>query len=472
MIVLRQAELFHFPLKLRMPFRYGIATLTDLPHAVVRLTFEIDGKLQSGLAADNLPPKWFTKDASRDTTEEIAEIFNVMRAAIRHAREVKADTPFAFWRETYKRQMAWAKSQARPVPPLLANFGTTFVERALIDAVCKLRGTTLSTALRDGTLGLDLGALHTGLAGTKPGDWLSQPEDSTFARHTIGLSDSLDGSDLAPADRVNDGLPQTLVDCIRFYGLRHFKIKINGDAARDRARLEGMAAIFARECGDDYAFTLDGNESFREVGAFADTVRSLMAVPSLKSFWPRLLFIEQPWHRDVALSPAIGDLSRAWPERPPIVIDESDAEIDSTGRALALGYAGTTHKNCKGVFKSAANACLLAQRRKQGLPAVLSGEDLTNVGPIGLTQDMAAAVALGVTTIERNGQHYFAGLSQFPKAMQAHALKHHGDLFIAGSQGWPRVDVRQGRVSLVSTNRAPFGIAGDVDMSELTPELV
>jgi hypothetical protein len=47
--------------------------------------------------------------------------------------------------------------------------------------------------------------------------------------------------------------------------------------------------------------------------------------PELRTLWPKLLFIEQPWHRDVALSPAVGAALQAWPERPPIIIDESDA---------------------------------------------------------------------------------------------------------------------------------------------------
>ena len=135
------------------------------------------------------------------------------------------------------------------------------------------------------------------------------------------------------------------------------------------ARLAKMARIFARECGGDYAFSLDGNESFRAVGAFAEYARGLMADTALMELWPRLLFIEQPWHRDVALSDAIGELTRAWPERPPIIIDESDAELSSLPRALELGYAGTSHKNCKGVFKGIANACLLAQRRARGAAA-------------------------------------------------------------------------------------------------------
>lgn len=469
MIALRQAELFQFPLRLRMPFRYGIATLTELPQAIVRLTFEIDGQLVRGFAADNLPPKWFTKDATRNADDEIAELFTVIRTAVAHARDLRAPTPFTFWRELYAAQFAWARD--RRVAPLLANFGVSFVERALIDAVCRQQKLSFATALQQNTLGIDLGALHPTVAATNPRDWLPpRPMPDMFARHTIGLSDALDAADLAAADRVPDGLPQTLVECIRFYGLRHFKLKINGDAPRDRARLEAMARIFAQECGDNYAITLDGNESFREVAAFADYLRDLQSRPTLAALWPRLLFVEQPWHRDVALSPAIGDLARAWPDRPPIAIDESDGEIDSTARALALGYAGTTHKNCKGVFKSVANACLLAQRRQQGAATVLSGEDLTNVGPIALTQDLAAAAALGVTTVERNGHHYFAGLSQFPAALQRHALEQHADLFTRTAAGWPRVDVRGGRIALASVNAAPFGVPGEPDLSELKPE--
>lgn len=471
MIVLRHAELFQFELRLRMPFRYGIATLIELPHAILRLTFEIDGKLQHGVAADNLPPKWFTKDAARAPADEIAEMFMVIRTAVTHAKAIRAATPFAFWRDLNAAQSGWARAQK--VPALLSNFGTSLIERTLIDAFCRAREITFPAALRNNAFGFDLGAVHPALAGTLPRQWLpAVPHREVFARHTIGLSDSLDGTDLTASDRIQDGLPQTLVECVRVYGLRHFKVKINGETARDRERLAAMSRVFETECGGDYAFSLDGNESFRDVAGFVDYVRGLMAAPELRPLWAHLLFIEQPWHRDVALSPAIGELSRAWPDRPPIIIDESDAEIDSLARALALGYAGTSHKNCKGVFKSVANACFLAQRRGTGEAVVLSGEDLTNVGPVALTQDLAVAAALGITSVERNGHHYFAGLSQFPAALQSHALDHHGDLFTRSEQGWPRVNVSAGRIILDTVNAAPFGVAGEIDMSEVSCEIL
>lgn len=182
------------------------------------------------------------------------------------------------------------------------------------------------------------------------------------------------------------------------------------------------------------------------------------------------MYLEQPWHRDVALSPAMQALGRDWPDRPPIIIDESDGEIDSLSRALALGYAGTSHKNCKGVFKSVINAGLLAQRRAAGEAAVLSGEDLVNTGPVALIQDLAAQSALGVTSVERNGHHYFKGLAQFPRSMQEHALRAHPDLYTKTADGWPRLNIRSGQIAMGSINAAPFGVPGELDLSGLAGE--
>ena len=47
----------------------------------------------------------------------------------------------------------------------------------------------------------------------------------------------------------------------------------------------------------------------------------------------------------------------------------------------------------------------------------MSGEDLVNIGPVALLQDLAVSATLGVTSIERNGHHYFAGLSAFPSSV-------------------------------------------------------
>ena len=56
------ASIHLIDLKTRLPFKYGIATMTSAPHAFVRLHIEVDGQQSFGIAADSLPPKWFTKN--------------------------------------------------------------------------------------------------------------------------------------------------------------------------------------------------------------------------------------------------------------------------------------------------------------------------------------------------------------------------------------------------------------------------
>ena len=397
-------------------------------------------------------------------------MLGVIRGAIRRAAEVRAATPFAFWREVHTAQAAWAERAG--CPPLLAHFGTSFVERALLHAVCRAQGTTLSAALRGDLLGLDLAALDPELAGMRPADFLpARPPERIHSRHTVGLADPITAAEVPSGERLADGLPQTLEEVVAFYGQRHFKLKVNGDAARDRERLARMARILAAAPGGA-ACSLDGNESFRDVAAFRGYFEELRADPALAALWPCLLYVEQPWHRDVALSPALGALARDWPERPPIIIDESDASLDDLRVALGLGYAGTSHKNCKGVFKSVVHAGRLARRLAAGLPAVHSGEDLGSVGPISPLQDLAAQAALGITSVERNGHHYFAGLRQFPAALQEHARRHHSDLYVPMDDGVPRLDLRGGELRIGSLNAAPFGVPGAPDLTAIPAETV
>jgi hypothetical protein len=284
----------------------------------------------------------------------------------------------------------------------------------------------------------------------------------------VGLVDPLVDSDIAPNERLDDGLPQSLCACIERYGLRHFKVKVNGDLAHDCERLERVAAVVEGLAQADYAVTLDGNEQFRTLGVFREFWRAIQERPALLRFLDHLLFVEQPFHRDVALSAAaVGGLAD-WPERPPIIIDESDGEMSSLTEALRLGYAGTSHKNCKGVFKSIINACLLAQmRREQPTRRLIqSGEDLANIGPVALLQDLAVCAALGVESVERNGHHYFAGLSMYPQAIQRQVLDAHSDLYEPSSDGWTTLKIRDGMLSVASLNAAPFGVRFVLDTEQ------
>ena len=177
-------------------------------------------------------------------------------------------------------------------------------------------------------------------------------------------------------------------------------------------------------------------------------------------FMAGLIALEQPLHRDVALSNGTAHQLRGWTDRPPMVIDESDDSIDAAARALGAGYHGTSFKSCKGVFKGVANACLMDRRR-----AILTAEDLSTVGPVSLLQDLAVVASLGIPHVERNGHHYFRGLNAFPADLQKTTLAH-PDLYHAAS-GFPTLRITGGEIAMDSIVAAPFGCAVECHPSRL-----
>lgn len=457
-------------LKTRLPFKYGIATMTRAPQAFVRVFVEVDGRQAIGVAADLLPPRWFTKVADKPLDAEIDEMLAVIDHAVGISTGIAGPTVFDVWRQVFEAQDQWGRS--RGFPSLLSQFGTTLVERALIEAFCRAVGRPIGDVVRSNDLGIRLEAFDRRLAGKSPRELLpSVPRRRIIARHTVGMADPLEDGDIEKSARLDDGLPQSLAQCIRHYGLGHFKVKLSGSAVQDIDRLTRVAAVIESNVADDFAFTLDGNEAFRSLEAFRVFWETLVHAPQLSRFLGRAMFVEQPFHRDVALDAGVLRGLAAWSERPRLIIDESDAELDSLARALALGYHGTSHKNCKGVFKGIANACLLEElrRRTQGERLVMSGEDLANIGPVALLQDLAVVATLGVSSVERNGHHYFAGLSAFPQSVQQQILKQHSDLYTTARDGWPSLNIVNGELMLDSIVDAPLGVGFELDVTQFTP---
>lgn len=443
----------------RFPFRYGIASMTDVPHLFLRTRVESGAASATGLAAEGLPPKWFTKDPTTTFEQDLPEMLRVIRHATALAEQI-ARAPvsyFDFWRELSRQQAQWAG--ARGTAPLLANLGVSLAERAVLAGLCRVFGEPLHTVVRSNRIGVDLRAVLPELGTARPGDLLPvAPLERCWVRHTVGLGDALAPSDIPAGEEVNDGLPQDLESSIRQYGLRYFKVKLSGAADADFDRLERIADILLRETGGDYFVTLDGNENFTDFGSFRLFWENARTRTRLRGFWPRLLVVEQPVHRDRALEDQAGDVLRAWHERPSFIIDESDGQLGDLQHALDLGYTGTSHKNCKGILKGLINACLLEKRRREGRTSVLTGEDLCNLGPVALLQDLAMMAILGIPHVERNGYHYYRGLSMLPRRWQEQTIAAHGDLYLWDPQGFARLNIQQGRLELDSVNRAPFGV--------------
>ena len=450
-----------------MPFRYGIATMTRVPHLILQAALEVDGRVQHGCAADHLTPKWFTKNPDTPYESDVGDMLEVLRHACAAAESAGwAGSVFEWWQSVRALQGSWAA--ARRFPPLLWGFGVSLVERAVIDAFCRAQQTTFARAVREDAFGFRPDAIYPELAGRTAAELLpSRPLEHIIVRHTIGLLDPLTDDEIPEHERVCDGLPESLESCLREGGITHLKIKLAGDIERDRARLRRIAEV----ADSASAFTLDGNEHWKTLESFRELWESLRDDPLFSRFFERMIFVEQPLHRDAALTRETARALLEWRDRPAVIIDESDGETGTLATALAAGYAGGSHKNCKGVFKGLANACLVAHRIRRD-PAArlhLSSEDLCNVGPLALPQDLAVAACLGILHSERNGHHYIAGLAQFPRAMQDAVLAAHGDLYAAHARGFPAVRIQRGRMAIRSIIDAPFGLTPTLDLAPITP---
>lgn len=402
----------------RMTFHFGNVSVSEGPQIHLTLTADVNGQSETGQSMGALAPMWFYKDPDMSMEEGTEAMIDVFETACDRAEQTTGETVFAFWQSLHDAVADWAIDT--PHPPLLWNYGVSLVEQAAIDAFCRATDTTFPNAVHENTLGIDLEAIYADLAGREPVELLpDKPRRSTAIRHTVGLGDPLTVDDIAPEEQLNDGLPQALSEYIEVQEIDHFKIKLAATDA-DADRLKHIHGVIEDRIGD-YAITLDANEQYESVGDFREQWQTMREDSELAAFMEHVLYVEQPLARDEAFTDETREAFEAWDDRPPVIIDESDDHVSSLKTALDCGYAGTSHKNCKGVFKGIANRCLIEYyrwTRNENETYLMSGEDLTTLGPIELQQDLAVMATLGMDHVERNGHHYYRGLSMLPDDVQ------------------------------------------------------
>src|SRR5690349_9099531 len=110
-----ETDLRVLDMRTRMVFRYGIAALTRLPHLLVRALVEVDGKRHWGIAADGLPPKWFTKDPKTSFVDDLRDMLEVIGSACDFARDAGAvASAYECWRQIDARQARWGETRKLP----------------------------------------------------------------------------------------------------------------------------------------------------------------------------------------------------------------------------------------------------------------------------------------------------------------------------------------------------------------------
>jgi L-alanine-DL-glutamate epimerase and related enzymes of enolase superfamily len=437
--------------RLRLPFRFGIVTLTEAPQAFVRARIRLeDGKEAEGAAAELLAPKWFDKDPALTNEQN----FEQLRASLRLAREAYlaggANTAFGHSIEAYGPQIAIAATQG--LNSLVACYGPALIDRAVLDALCRALGVSFYSAIRTNAAGIAAPGWQADLAAFDMAKFLGalRPRATIAARHTVGLSDPL----TAAEKKLDDGLPETLEEVIERYRHRWFKLKVSGDLAADLERLAAIAAVLDARIGDPYRATLDGNEQYSDADEVLRLWREMRADSRLRRLLSSIMYIEQPIKRAHALD---GDVS-ALAEEKPVIIDESDDSLEAFPRARRLGYSGVSSKTCKGLYKSILNAarCRLWNTEEGRDRYFMSGEDLTVQAGLALQQDLALVSLLGLSHVERNGHHYVNGMAGLPEAEQDRFLRSHRDLY-ERSHGAVRVRIPGGMLEIKSLDAPGFG---------------
>ena len=402
----------------RIPFRFGIHTLTEAPMAVVSLTAETsDGTALAGWSSELLVPRWFEKDPDRTVEDDIRSLID----SIGSAGEILTDGTLASVFDHYWRMLE-ARVLCVPVGApdrLTRGFGCAIWERAMMDATCRGVGLPFIEALDCDLFRIDPARFYPQLT-----DWQFAPApvpEKLAVRHTVGLLDELE---TRSQDAPEDGLPVTLVEDIQRHGLCWFKVKVGGDPEQDLERLERIASILLREADPEFRVTLDGNEQYPDPDLLAGVLAQLGHDSVGKNFVSRIVSIEQPVPRsrtfDEDAAPALLDAIA------PVIIDEADHGPEAFPEALRLGYRGVSTKNCKGVSRSIAHQGICDLHDGD---CFISAEDLTNLPPWGLHQDLLTAVALGLHHVERNGHHYFRGLDHLPEPEVRELLSQHPDLY-------------------------------------------
>jgi hypothetical protein len=465
---LLETRFYERTVRLRLPFRFGVVTLTEAPQVFVRVRIRLaNGEEGEGVSAELMVPKWFDKapDLSHDQN------FDQLRRALAIARSALLDagngTPFGL-SAAVEAAIHVACAQEK-LGGLIASFGLALLDRAVLDALGRIDGRDIFAAVRANRVGLN--ATTAGdLAGFDIDKFLGglEPAQSIHVRHTVGLLDTLAESDVG-LNRLNDGLPESLEGAIDAYGHTYFKLKVSGDIDADVEHLSQIAAVLDRSLGNYFA-TLDGNEQFNDVEAVTMLWQRIQAEPRLQRLRSSILFIEQPIARARALSASVDLLAKEIS----VEIDESDAHIGAFMLARERGYAGVSSKACKGFYRALLNRARMAKWNAEGGGRLffMSAEDLTTQSGVAVQQDFAQALIVGATHVERNGHYYVDGMAGASLAEQEAFRAAHPALYSRAGQR-VRLAIHEGRAALMSLHATPGLAVGPMPdfsaMTETTP---
>ena len=292
-----------------------------------------------------------------------------------------------------------------PIPKLCTQVTASAFDAAIHDAFGKAHGRSSYHTYGSDFVGHDLAHyLNADFKGEYPDRYLLKaPRPRVAMFHSVGGADPLLSSDIA--QRLNDGLPETLAEWIRYNGLTHIKIKLQGEDLKwDIERVVAIDRIASEtKPRQNWQYCVDFNERCPNVDYVLEFLREVKE--RAPRGFTRILYLEQPTARDLKANPK--NVMHAAAKLRPVVIDESLTDLESLLLAREMGYTGVALKACKGQ----SHAVLMAAA-SQKYRMFLTVQDLTCPGAALIHSVGIAAHVPGVAGVEANARQYMPAANE------------------------------------------------------------
>lgn len=391
----------------RAPYKFGGVAVdrSTLLNVKARVRTR-SGKSAEGFGSMTLSNPWAfpSRQMSYDTTQNAMRVLGRRIGALTSAyREFghPIDINVALEPE-YLKAAAEASAELKlvaPIPKLCTLVTASAFDAAIHDAFGKAHGRNCYRTYGRDLMPRDLSHY---LGAPFRGEYLdryvlSKPRPSINLYHSVGGVDTLTAADVVKP--LKDGLPETLPEWIRYNGLHHIKIKLQGDdlnwdidrtVAIDRIAQEARPEVNWRYC-------VDFNERCPNVAYLLEYLRKVKE-KTARGF-ERIEYIEQPTQRDLKADRA--NVMHEAAKLRPVVIDESLTDLETLLLARELGYTGVALKACKGQSQA-----MLMAAAAQKYKMFLCVQDLSCPGASLIHSASIASHVPGVSGIEANSRQY------------------------------------------------------------------
>ena len=310
---------------------------------------------------------------------------------------------------------------ADPIPKLCTLVTAAAFDAAIHDAYGKAQQRNSFDTLGPDFMNQDLSRyLGPAYLGKYPHDYLLRRHKPKMTLcHLVSAVDPIEANENHKP--LQDGLPETLPEWIRYNGLLEFKIKVNGtDLKWDIDRVMHIDQVVTqtqeKRGTKQWAYLLDFNEKCPNVEYFIEFCRQLKE--RMPIGYQRIKYTEQPTSRDLLAHPenVMHEAARLCP----VVIDESLVDVESLLLARQLGWTGAAVKSPKGLSHMILIASVAGKEN-----IFLCGGDMSCPGAALIQAANLQARVPTITSVEANARQYL------PRANQAWEARFPGMFRIA-----------------------------------------